>query len=394
MAEPELTFTSYAGFDELPAGALEAFGDQVTREYFFRPVWFRYLIKHYYRRPEEFRIWLGTAADGTPALLMPVRETWFDPKVLGSHTLQAASHWENTAPLCLLTNDAAGRREDILAAFFRFLRSKHADPEKGAFDTLRIWPVELAGEEGKTIRRALKRAGFWLQRYQNSFNRYEAVEGMDYEAYLQSRSSNSRYDIGRKTRRLEREFSLTYDLYKDPQGLERGIADYEHVSEASWKKPISMVGPHHTDMLRDAMEAGVGRLSILKLNGQPVSVHFWIISDGVAHIVRLAYDQRFEKQAVGVVHTAEMVRRALDDDHVREINYGYGNESYKARWTKDSRVLYGLMAFNPGNPKGLRFAVTNILGSFLKAWLVIPPLRVITRLLALHPDQTGRPRRR
>ena len=393
MAEPELTFTSYAGFDELPPGALEAFGDQVGREYFFQPRWFRYLVRHFYSRPEEFRVWLGTAADGTPALLMPLRETWLDPKALGAHTVQAASHWENAAPLCLLTNDAAGRREDILAAFFRFLRSRNADAKDGAFDALRIWPLELAGEDGKAIRRALRRAGFWLQRYKNSFNRYEAVEGMDYEAYLQSRSSNSRYDIGRKTRRLERDFSLAYDLYKGPLGLERGIADYEHISEASWKKPMSMVGPHHTDLLQDTMEAGVGRLSILKLDGQPVSVHFWIISDGTAHIVRLAYDQHFEKQGVGVVHTAEMVRMALDDDHVREINYGYGNDSYKARWTKESRVLYGLMAFNPGTLRGLRFAVTNILGSLLKAWLVIAPLRFVVRLLGIRPAPAAGRRR-
>lgn len=113
----------------------------------------------------------------------------------------------------------------------------------------------------------------------------------------------------------------------------------------------------------------------------PVSTQFWIIAGGIAHCVRLAYDKAWAKKAVGNVHTNMILRHLLDEDHVDGLSFGYGSETSKAKWMREHRILYGLMAFNPYTRAGLRYGLKNILGSFFKKCFVVWPTISYLRLM-------------
>jgi len=383
MAEPQFEFICLKGFDELPPDAVEVFSRQWEREYFFRPRWYAYLVSHFFPKPEEFRLWLGRGPDGSPAMLFPARRTLFEPRAMGALALHAASHWENAAPMGLMFNREVASPDEILTAFLAHLKSPAPDGETRPYDVLRIWPIDKDTALAGVIYRSLERTGYWLQAYKNSFNQYERVEGKDFDAYFEERSYNFRYNLRRKRRKLEGQHDLTFHHYQTPDMLDTGLREYEAVSLASWKVPHSMVGPVFFDLIEDAIEAGVGRLSTMKLDGKPVSTQFWIVSGGVGHIIRLAYDKDYEKLGVGIVHNAEMILHVMENDGVGEINYGYGNEESKAKWTRQSRIMYGVMAFNTRTRRGLYHGFKNIVGSGIKQ-RVIRPIRERVR---------GRPKR-
>jgi len=48
-----------------------------------------------------------------------------------------------------------------------------------------------------------------------------------------------------------------------------------------------------------------------------------------------------------------MFRAALDDDRVRRIDYGTGDEAYKADWMEERRLLWRVDAFDRARPAGL-----------------------------------------
>ena len=52
-----------------------------------------------------------------------------------------------------------------------------------------------------------------------------------------------------------------------------------------------------------------------------------------------------------------MFRRAIDTDRVTVIDYGTGDDSYKADWMAERRQLWRLSAYDPRTMRGLFGAV-------------------------------------
>jgi CelD/BcsL family acetyltransferase involved in cellulose biosynthesis len=111
---------------------------------------------------------------------------------------------------------------------------------------------------------------------------------------------------------------------------------------------------------------GYLRLGILRLDGRPAAVQFWIVSGGTAHCARLAHDEAYKKLAVGVVLTNFMIAHVLDHDRVSKLDYGYGPDEYKRGWMKSAREYYGFMAFNPSTRIGRLSAIRHIQGRRVK----------------------------
>jgi hypothetical protein len=213
---------------------------------------------------------------------------------------------------------------------------------------------------------ALRSAGFLVQTYTNSFNHYENTAGVGYEEYFSRRSANLRYNVRRRIRSLAKNGAPEFNLYCDDNGLDQGINDYIAVSKSSWKPPGSMIAPELIALIRLAAEKDCLRLGILRVDDKAVAAQFWIISAGVANCIRLAYDEACKKKAVGVVLTNHMITHVLDHDHVDNIDFGYGDDAYKAGWMKDCRYYEGCIAFNPATMQGFYNGVKHIAGRPLK----------------------------
>lgn len=356
----------FTSFVDLPDKYSALLAESRSAGLFFAPGWFAHLMRHVFDEQDRFRLYaVEEQVSGHPLLLAPLCLS----RAAGGAGMQVASsvnHPENFAEVALAFASGLRDRRPVLSALFRYLKAGNGAAGDPPCDIVRLCPVEDGSPVGELVRAALRDAGFWTQRYLNSYNRFEETQGIDYATYFANRSANLRYSVRRRQRGLAKAGQVETLLYCDPEGLDQGVADYFTVALASWKVPSTMVGKDSLEMIHLAAQAGCLRLGILRLDGKPVATQFWIVSGGVAHCARLAYDEAYKPLAPGVVLTDFMIAHVVDRDRVAKIDFGYGTEDYKGGWMKSARDYFGFMAFNPATRHGLVQAMKHILGQPVK----------------------------
>lgn len=362
-------------FEDLPPQYRPLLEGAGAGDFFYSEAWFQALVDYFYDDPGALRIYgVEDARTGEPLLIFPCRSTQVDPAVKGARILANLGHTENFSPLALIINPKVTMPVVLLMAFFKYLATEPVLGEGAPFDAIRLWPIETDSETGQVIHYALMAAGFRCQTYANSYNRFEDTAGKSHAEYFAERSSNLRHDCRRRLRKLEKDHTVRFELITDAAGLEPAIQDYVTVSDASWKTPASMYAPWNLAFLHEAAAAELLRLGIMKIDGKPVAAQAWIVTGGIAQSLRAAYDEAYKNQSVGALLTNFMVAHVLDEDHAREINFGYGGEEYKAKWMKAERHYFGLIGFNRNTRRGRYFAAKHIIGRKLKRHALIEPL--------------------
>ena len=108
--------------------------------------------------------------------------------------------------------------------------------------------------------------------------------------------------------------------------------------------------------------AGTLRLGVARKDGRPLAVQLWLIENKEATIHKLAYREDAKDLSPGTLLGEAMFRRAIDQERVRVIDYGTGDDAYKRDWMEERRPLWRLQAFNPATLKGLAGAARALAG--------------------------------
>jgi CelD/BcsL family acetyltransferase involved in cellulose biosynthesis len=224
----------------------------------------------------------------------------------------------------------------------------------------------------------VRAAGLWPLRFDHFGNWHEAVAGLDWDGYLAARPGALRETIRRRLRRVASDPGLAIEMIDGPEGLASGIAAYEAVYARSWKEPepFPAFGPA---LLCAAAAEGVLLLGILRHDGRPVAAQYWIITGGVASVLKLAHDEAARALSPGTLLTAVMVRRLLDDGHVAELDFGRGDDTYKAYWASRRRQRIGVVLANPRRLEGARAVMRHLLGTVRRQLFRWPRMTVSRR---------------
>jgi CelD/BcsL family acetyltransferase involved in cellulose biosynthesis len=113
-----------------------------------------------------------------------------------------------------------------------------------------------------------------------------------------------------------------------------------------------------------ATAEGVLLLGILRQDEWPVAAQYWIITDGVASLLKLARDEATKAISPGTLLTAMLVRRLLDDTHVAELDFGRGDDAFKAQWARQRRQRIGVVLATPWRVDGGGAIVRHLLGGY------------------------------
>jgi CelD/BcsL family acetyltransferase involved in cellulose biosynthesis len=169
---------------------------------------------------------------------------------------------------------------------------------------------------------------------------------MDFDAYWATRGSRLRNTAKRKAKAAALEITIhrRFDA--------AAWADYEHVYQASWK-PAEGSPAFLRALAEQEGDAGTLRLGIAKRDGEPIAAQLWLVENRVATIHKLAYADAARELSPGTLLSVEMFRHALDIDRVRRIDFGTGDDGYKADWMARSEPLMMMQAFNPATLVGL-----------------------------------------
>jgi hypothetical protein len=207
--------------------------------------------------------------------------------------------------------------------------------------------LELAPIEDPAPLLAAARASGWIAFLEPAKANWRAdTKGLDFDAYWVKRPSKLRNSAKRKAKAAGLEIAI-HDCFDAA-----AWADYEQVYQASWK-PDEGSPAFLRALAEQEGAAGTLRLGIARKDGRALAAQLWLVENGEATIHKLAYREDAKALSPGTVLSMAMFRHVLDQDRVTVIDYGTGDEAYKADWMDERRTLWRVRAYNKRTLRGL-----------------------------------------
>lgn len=324
-----------AVFTDLDAVARDA-GDMLDRAtqpcLFDRLAWYRLIAAHSPPRGEALVIRARDAAGG--AWLFLTRD---------GNRATALANWYSLET-GLVTH---GRiTADLVQSLARHLRERQ---RMSVIDLAPLSEARLAELEVP-----FRAAGWWTRASIATVNRSIDVAGTDWQSFLAARPARLRNTILRKSRSS----GLRTEVFTNYEDHSWDL--YQQVYDASWK-PEEGSPAMLRELAREEGQAGTLRLGLAFADDEAVAAQFWLVENGVATIHKLAHVEAKRVQSPGTVLSAAMFRHVIEQDQVGRIDFGTGDDAYKADWMDMARPLHRLRLFNPRSIAGLTGAARESL---------------------------------
>ncbi|TRD12508.1 GNAT family N-acetyltransferase [Erythrobacter insulae] len=209
----------------------------------------------------------------------------------------------------------------------------------------RVTLLPVPDEDGSASRlaRAFDAAGWRVEVTQCDTNHILGVENRSFAEYWAARPGKLRTTLKRKANKVSVTITSQFD--------DGAWDDYERIYAASWK-PVE----GQPDMLRAYAKAeGAARrlrLGLAYYEGDPIAAQFWTVENGIAYIHKLAHLEEFKKLSAGTTLSAALFEQVIDTDRVKVVDFGTGNEPYKADWMESTRPRYQIDCINLRAPRG------------------------------------------
>lgn len=231
--------------------------------------------------------------------------------------LVALSNWYAMAFRPVFTG---GADRQLLAALARRLAKSASVPA-----TMVLSPVPTADGTADLIVDAFGGNGWLALRESVSMSWTADVAGQSFADYWQARPGELRNTHRRRSKKANVAVEI-HTCFEDSVW-----DDYVSVYEHSWK-PAEGSFAFLRDMAIHDAASGAMRLGIARIEGQPVAAQLWTVFGGVAYIHKLAHHRDFEAFSPGTILSHDMFRHVIDEDQVKRIDFGTGNDGYKADW--------------------------------------------------------------
>ena len=261
----------------------------------------------------------------------------------------AMTSWYTLAFRPIFTGDAAPNvKTALLIACARRLKKQ--------VGTIALAPVPA--EDAELVAKCFDRARWVAVRRETTVNWTVNTRGLSFEEYWAGRPGELRSTVKRK----QGKFDVTTEIHTKFNSTAWFI--YEAIYEASWK-PEEGSMPFLRDMAEAEGKAGTLRMGIAKIDDAPVAAQLWTVENGRAIIHKLAHLETAAAQSPGSILTAALFEHVIDQDHVDLIDFGTGDDRYKADWMDTRSPLYGVQLFNPLRPAGFAGAVRGLASSLV-----------------------------
>jgi hypothetical protein len=208
------------------------------------------------------------------------------------------------------------------------------------FDHIALEPLLATGPTST----AFRAAGWRTRQTARSVN-WTVTTAAGFDAYWAARPGRLRSTMKRKARAGGFEIAILDRFNAD------AWAEYETVYRSSWK-PEEGSPPFLHALAEQEGAAGTLRLGLLRKAGRPIAAQLWLVENGVATIHKLAHVRDADGLSPGTVLSEAMFRRVIAQDGATTVDFGTGNDPYKADWMDSHRPLYRLDGYNPRSLRG------------------------------------------
>jgi hypothetical protein len=283
-----------------------------------------------YHRPGWFRMTRDHVLGGTPIVAVCARDGDAVAWLLLTGDGEAYASWYSLRVGPVFSGEP---RADLLIAAAQTLKPRFAH--------ITLAPMDPA--DAALTADAFRAAGWWARESDATANWIAHTAGQSFDQYWAARPSRLRNTVKRKARAAPIDIAIHTRF--DPAAW----ADYEAIYAASWKP-----GEGSPAFLRAMAEsADTLRLGIARHEGRPVAAQLWTIDGGTATIHKLAYREDARALSPGSILGHAMFAHVIDRDRPAIIDYGTGDDTYKADWMDQRRVLKRLELWNPRTVGGL-----------------------------------------
>ncbi len=203
----------------------------------------------------------------------------------------------------------------------------------------RVTLEPVPDEDGSATRlsRAFTKAGWRVEVTPCDTNHILHVRGQDFAQYWADRPGPLRTTLKRKAKKVETKVLTHFD--------ETLWDAYERIYASSWKPRED-----HPAMLRqfakDEADSGRLRFGMAWHDGEPVAAQCWTVENGTAYIHKLAYLESMRKLSAGTTLSAALFQHVIDIDRVDMVDFGTGDQPYKADWMNAVRPRYRIDCLN------------------------------------------------
>jgi hypothetical protein len=226
--------------------------------------------------------------------------------------------------------------------------------------TFRLDALDPADSAARAFQDGAQSAGLVVSRFRHFANWFERID--DFPIYWNGRQSRLKATVKRKMAALARDGRLVFEMIDLAADWRRGVEIYETIYASSWKP--AEVHPHFIAALMEKMgRRGTARLGVATIDGKPAAAQIWLMQQGRATIFKLAHDPAFDRHSPGTLLTHWMLGLLHDQDGVRDVDFGRGDDTYKRLWLSFCQDREGVLVVNPRTLKGLLTVVADILPS-------------------------------
>ena len=174
-----------------------------------------------------------------------------------------------------------------------------------------------------------------------------------WETYLASLGSEHRYNLQRKSKRLNRDRRVRIEQARTHEQCREGIDQLITLHNLRWQSRGGSDALHTAELVEFhralaplALERGWLRLFTLWVDDRAAACLYGFIYQNKFYFYQSGFHPDFEKDSVGLVLMGIAIKSAIEES-VDEFDFLHGDESYKRHWTRGSRVLSRLELYPP-----------------------------------------------
>lgn len=166
-----------------------------------------------------------------------------------------------------------------------------------------------------------------------------------YEDFLKSLSSNMRYNIRRRSRKLFDHFHATLDMVTSPAEIDEAIDELFRLHEKRFESKneqsifqYDLRSGFHKQVARLFLEEDILRFFRLRVEGKTIAMLYCFQFAGELFYFQAGMDPDWEKHSVGMVLMAGAIQYAFEH-RLSRFDFMRGAEEYKFKWTDQVRNM-------------------------------------------------------
>jgi hypothetical protein len=237
-------------------------------------------------------------------------------------------------------------------------------------DSLRKGEADAAcfyGIDANTVfHRMLQRTGGFMTRdpYPTSLPRWRVRLPGSYDQFLRSRSSNTRHNVKRYSKRFQEAFGneSTIRTFRQADEVDAMLADTEAIACKTYHRGLG-VGFLHNEQTRiiSLLSARQGwlRAHILYVRGVPCAFWNGWLYNRTFFTWNTGYDPAFNDSRPGLFLLQHMFKELCTEGIAEEVDFGFGDAQYKRDWCDHEVLQISRLLFAP-TIKGVLFNMMRI----------------------------------